>query len=132
MRPPKDTYYGDSWFILKSQLLPPWSNIRHMASAGNIELTFQDTDYQTCNGLEELLESDMELIKTGKYLQHVTLRLHVPKIVAFNDFQGRQEDVETTLVGAERLLRLFQQHQIEFEKILIPARAKEKMARKVP
>lgn len=132
MRPPKDTYYGDSWFILKSHALPPWSVIRHMASAGNIELTFQDTDYEKCTGLDELREADMELIRTGKYRQHVTLRLHVPKIVAFNDFQSRQEDVETTLYGAERLLRLFQQNQVEFEKIVIPARVREKTVGKAP
>jgi len=126
MRPPKDTYYGDSWFIFKSNALPSWSEIRHMASAGNIELTFKDTDYDRTTGIAELLESGMELIRTGKYLQHVTVRLRVPKIAAFHDFDDMQKNVETTLIGAEHLLRLFQRHQARFEEILIPARAKQK------
>jgi hypothetical protein len=126
MRPPKDTYYGDSWFEFKSNALPSWSEIRHMASAGNIELIFKDTEYERSTGIAELLEAGMELIRTGKYFQHVTIRLRAPKIAAFHDFDAMQKDVETTLIGAEQLLRLFRRHQARFEEILIPARAKQK------
>ena len=43
-----------------------------------------------------------------------------------------QKNVETTLIGAEHLLRLFQRHQARFEEILIPAQAKQKTFGKSP
>ena len=96
------------------------------SSAGNIELTFKDTEYEKSTGIAELVDAGMELIRTGKYLQHVTIRLRAPRIAAFHNFDDMQKDVDATLVGAEQLLRLFQRHQARFEEILIPARAKQR------
>ncbi len=127
MRPPKDTYYGDSWFIFKSNSLPSWSEIRHMAPAGNIELTFKNTDYERTTGIAALLEPAMELIKTGKYMRHVTVRLRVTQIAAFRDFHDMQNTVEATLIGAKQILQLFQRHQARLEQILIPARTNQKI-----
>ena len=124
MREPKDTYYGDSWFILKSNALPPRSEIRHMATAGNIELTFKDTDYAKAAGITELLEPDMTLVQTGKYQQHVTVRLPAPKIMTFNAFERDKEIIEAVLASAERLWRMFQRNRSRFETLLTPVSAK--------
>jgi hypothetical protein len=122
MRPPGPTYYGDVWFILKSAGLPNWSEIRHMPQTGSVEVSFKDTDFSKVAALGALLDKDMILMPTGKYKQHVTIRLPAPKISVFDDFVRDQTKVETALRDAERLWRLVQQKRLELDAILIPAR----------
>ena len=123
MRPPKDTYYGDTWFILKSDRLPHWCEIRHMASSGNVEITFKDTDLQKAAHLEHFLPQGMVLMSTGKYQQHVTIRASVPKILAFTEFEAHRGQVEVTFAAANTLLSLFEGNRAEFESILAVARS---------
>ncbi len=122
MRAPGPTYYGDTWFQLKSATLPAWAEVRHMAPNGNIEISFKETEFSKAAALSEVLESDMNLIATGKYKQHVTIRLPVPPIPAFDSFERDQPKIEAALLSAERLWQLYQGRRAEFEAILMPAR----------
>jgi hypothetical protein len=123
MRPPAPTYYGDTWFILKSTALPNWVNFRHMPQSGSIEVTFKDTNFSKAAAVSDLLDNDMVLMPTGKYKQHVTIRLPAPKISVFDDFARDRSNVETALLNAERLWRLVQRERIHFDEILIQARS---------
>jgi hypothetical protein len=122
MRTPGPTYYGDTWFQLKSDALPAWAEVRHMAPNGTIEISFKDTELAKAAALSEILESDMNLIATGKYKQHVTIRLPVPPIANFDSFERDQPKIETALLTAERLWRFYQDKQPKFDAILMPAR----------
>lgn len=122
MRPPAPTYSGDTWFVLKSASLPKWVQFRHMAPNGSVEMSFQNTDFIKAAALRGLLDKDIALIKTGKYDQHVTLRLPAPKISSFSNFSAAQGDVEAALQGAERLLRLAINCWVQFDEILQSAR----------
>lgn len=122
MRKPAPTWWGDTWFQLKSLTLPLWIEIRHMAPNGNVEISFKKTELAKAAALSELLESDMNLIATGKYNQHVTIRLQVPPIPAFDSFERDQTKIEAALLSAERLWRFYQAKRAEFETILRTAR----------
>ena len=122
MRPPAPTYYGDTWFVLKSAALPEWAEIRHMSQTGNIEINFKDTEFSKAAPIGALIEADMALIPTGKYKQHVTIRLPTPKIPVFDSFERVQPQIETALLNAEKLWRLYQRERARFNAILMPAR----------
>jgi hypothetical protein len=122
MRPPAPTYYGDTWFILRSLSLPTWAEIRHMAPSGNVEISFKETEFSKVAAIGGLLETGMDLIQTGKFKQHVTIRLHTPQIPAFDSFERVQPEIETALLSAERLWRLYQRERVRFDAVLMPAR----------
>jgi hypothetical protein len=122
MRAPAPTYWGDNWFVLKSASLPMWVQLRHMAQTGNIEIDFRDVDFAKSDRLAELLEGDMVHIPTGKYKQHVTVRLPTPQILRFDSFERDRSKVDAALLSAERLWRLYLEKRTEFEAILVPAR----------
>jgi hypothetical protein len=124
MRLPAPTYHGDTWFYLKSSSLPAWAEIRHMATNGNIEISFKDTDFLKTDALREFLEGDMVLMPTGKYKQHVTVRLSTPKVPVFDSFERVHPEIETTFLSAERLWRFYQRERARFEAVLLPARRK--------
>jgi hypothetical protein len=117
MRPPAPTYYGDTWFILRSAKLPNAAQIRHMPQAGNIEL--KDTNVSKVTDLSALLDKDMELISNGKYKQHATIRSKALKI----DFARDRPKVESALLLAERFWQLVQQERLHVDKILAFARS---------
>ena len=122
MRLPAPTYHGDTWFVLKSPTLPAWSEIRHMAPSGNIEISFKETEFSKAAAIVQLLESDMTLMQTGKYKQHVTVRLSTPPIPVFDSFERVRSEVENALSCAERLWRLDQRERVRFDAALVPAR----------
>lgn len=125
MRQPKPTYYGDTWFIMRSNQLPAWAEIRHMSVTGNIGIDFKDVNFEKLSLLEFLIaETNIELLAIGKHGQHATLRLQAPKIAQFNSFESEQFNVEAALLNAEQIWRLYQQERTNFEDILIPARTK--------
>jgi hypothetical protein len=66
----------------------------------------------------------MFLLPTGKYKQHVTVRLSTPMISGFDNFERVDPDIETAFLGAKRLLRLYQRERARFEAVLLPARRK--------
>jgi hypothetical protein len=102
MPPPKDSWYGDTWFIFKSSVLPEYAEIRHIAGTGNIGLDLKNVDFARALGLKELLDKDMILIATGTYKQHTTIRLPASPIAAFDDFRREQAKVDAALLNAER------------------------------
>ncbi len=118
MRVPKDTYWGDTWFILKSRHLPEKAYLRHMATSGNIELTFANTSVRDGDALRQHLEPGMALIATGKYKQHVTLRLVGPAIGSFDDFEATRSSVDAILHDAERLWRAYLAHRLAIDDAL--------------
>jgi hypothetical protein len=122
IRAPAPTYYGDTWFVLKSASLPVWVQLRHMAQTGNIEIDFKDVEFAKSDRLAKFLESDMVLISTGKYKQHVTVRISTPQIPMFDSFERDRLKVGAALLSAERLWKLYLEKRTEFEAILVPAR----------
>jgi hypothetical protein len=128
IRAPAPTYYGDTWFVLKSASLPTWAQLRHMAQTGNIEINFNDVEFAKSDRLAEFLESDMVLVSTGKYKQHVTVRLATPQIPKFDSFERDRPKVEAALLSAERLWRLYLEKLAGFEAILVPARRISRLA----
>jgi hypothetical protein len=123
MRPPAPTYWGDSWFILRSAALPNSAQIRHMPQSGSIELSFKDTNVTKTAALSALLDKDMKLLPTGKYKQHTTIRLAAPKIPVFDDFARDRRKVEAALLNAERFWQLVQQERLRIDEILVIAHA---------
>ena len=118
MRPPKDTYWGDTWIILKSPTLPGKTHLRHMAPSGKIEITFPDTVVRDAPTLNRMLEPGMSLIATGKYKQHVTIRLDGPAIMSFADFDAVASDVNGILRSAKRLWRFYLDHRPDIDRAL--------------
>ena len=134
MPPPKGVYSGETWFFLKSRSLPPESGFRHRATAGAIELIFRNTPYEQTSALEEIIGTSegVRRIYSGKYRQHVTLQMTVPKIFEFDDFEKVRANVDAALSGARALLDLFQRERSKFEDILIPARQAMKLSKRRP
>lgn len=122
MRPPAPTYYGDTWFKLKSAALPAQTEIRHMAQAGNISIDFRETDFSKAAPMGALLEDGMALVPTGKHKQHVTIRLPAPPISSFDKFERDQPKVVAALLGAKRLWHLYGRKRAKFDSILESAR----------
>lgn len=106
MKPPKDTYYDDNWFIFKCSALPNWAEFRHMGRAGNVELSFKDTDVSKAEALRSLLDEDMQLLATGTHGQHTTIRLPAETINSYDDFERECSKVEAALVNADRIRRV--------------------------
>ncbi len=123
MRAPAETYWGDTWFVLRSPSLPNSARIRHMPQPGNIELTFRDINVSTATDLSGLLDPEMRLIPTGKYNQHSTIRCAAPKIPTFDDFARDQPKVEAALLSAKKLWLLVERERARIEQILTSASA---------
>lgn len=124
IRPPGPTYWGDTWFTMKSDALPNWARIRHMAPNGNIEINFCNVDIGKSGELKQFLDADMALIATGKYKQHTTIRISIPKITSFDSFFSNCAVVEAAFLAAERLLKLYQSRRDRFDAILSEARTR--------
>jgi hypothetical protein len=133
MRLPKDTYYGDYWFQLKSSTLPAPSELKHMPYTGIVEMTFKDTDCARASVLADLIECDMKLLSTGSYKQHTTIRLCAPTITSFDNFGRDEESVRLGLLGALRLLRMYQRKSARINETVAAARlAQEPFSRVGP
>lgn len=69
-------------------------------------------------GLREVLDQDMTLLATGKYLQHTSVRLGIPKIASFDSFEDGAYIVEAALLAAERLWSLYKREKEFFDSTL--------------
>ena len=117
-RLPRPTYWGDYWFKLKSADLPLWSRLRHRAPTGDVSIDFYAVDIKNVAGLREVLDQDMRLLATGKYLQHTSIRLGIPKIASFESFEDSRNTVEAALQAAERLWSLYKRENEFFDRTL--------------
>jgi hypothetical protein len=117
-RVPGPTYWGDYWFDLKSADLPLRSQLRHRAPTGDVSIDFHNVDIKKVAGLREVLDQDMTLLATGKYLQHSSVSLSIPKIASFDSFEDSTYIVEAALLATERLWSLYKREKEFFDKIL--------------
>lgn len=88
------------WFRLKFHGLPKGAYIYHKASMGAVDLTFPGTDVQLLRELEPWLEFGMEIKQTAK---SAAIRLSVPSIERFDDFEEEKEHVAIAVNAAMRL-----------------------------
>lgn len=111
-RPPADTYAGDTWWHIKSEVLPRNVSVYHKAPFGAVDLAFNQTDVSTLQKLEDLLETDMSLVQTG---HSASIRVRVPEIKIFNDFDQEIPKIEESLGAVSRLILFFQQKRQRIE-----------------
>src|SRR5262249_43703422 len=121
-------YAGDTWLVPKSPSLPDWCRLRHKirtdlkSRTGKVELAFPNTDFAKAEPLAELLDPDMCLIPNGKHKQHVAIEIDVPEIRDVADFVLERHKVEKALQAVARLVRLFHDHRLRIEAIVVGAR----------
>jgi hypothetical protein len=129
---PKPTWYGDTWFDIKSNELPPWVKMRHRiwtskkAATGLIEISFPNADVSSMDSLKPLLESnlqDAQLIRNGAHQQHTAIEIRVPEVCATNPFEQERSKLEVALSAGERLWRFFLKHAQLIEEAVDTARA---------
>jgi hypothetical protein len=99
MRSPAQVWKGETWFRIKSRLLPRGAYINHKSEAGYVDLTFPNTTAALLNAAEPYLEDGMGIAQTNR---SAAIRLAVPKIDDFNDFERERLKVEEALVCARR------------------------------
>jgi hypothetical protein len=119
MRPPAPTWWGDSWFEVRSRLLPNGAYINHKSSPGFVDLTFPNTDVTILSSIEPVLEHGMRIEKTGK---SAAVRLEVSTIERFNDFVQERSKVAEALSAVERLLQFYIRERDQLEPVLKRAR----------
>jgi hypothetical protein len=119
MRPPGDTWSGDSWFEIRSTLLPPGAYINHKSTAGFVDLTFPNTNAALLKPIELCLEPGMRIEKTGK---SAAIRLVVRKIDQFKDFDQERAKVDEALSDVRRLLFFYTRERDRLEPALKSAR----------
>ena len=123
MREPAQTYWGDTWFILKSKTLPGWMRFRHMAATGYVEVSFADTPLGPVETLlRQIFPEGFTVTKTGKYGQHATIRRPIERIGNFGSFEAVRPIVGEAFRHFEALLRLVRDNRARLEAALIPAK----------
>ena len=115
IRPPAPTYKGDTWFEVRSAKLPKGAYVNHKASMGVVDLTFPYTDVAALRELTPHLEPDMAPVQTNK---SAAIRIEIPRILSFDDFDRERESVEKSFVTVRRLLQLFERERARFESVL--------------
>jgi len=120
MRLPAGTWRGDSWFEIRSRLLPGGAYINHKSQAGFVDLTFPDTDAALLKPIEPWLEAGMRIEQTGK---SAAIRLVVHKIDHFSDFDQERAKVAEALSGVRRLLHFYTRERNRLEPALKGAKA---------
>jgi hypothetical protein len=120
MRLPADTWWGDSWFEIRSRLLPSGAYINHKSQAGFVDLTFPDTNAALLKPIEPWLEAGMGIEKTGK---SAAIRLIASKIDHFSDFDQERAKVAEALSAVRRLLHFYTRERHRLEPALQSAKA---------
>jgi hypothetical protein len=118
MRLPGPTWKGDSWFEVRSRLLPNNAYINHKSQSGFVDLTFPNTDAILLKRIEPHLEAGMRIEKTSK---SAAVRLEVCKIELF-DFDQERAKVEEGLSAVRRLLNFYAREAVRLDPILKIAR----------
>jgi len=116
IRTPAPTYKGDTWFDFRSRIrLPKGAYINHKASMGVVDLTFPHTDVGELDHLKPHLEPNMTQVQTGK---SAAVRLEIPKIVGFDDFDRERKSVEISFEAVRRLLNWYIRERVHFNTAL--------------
>lgn len=128
IRLPADTYRGDTWFTMRSLLLPKGAYIDHKSSMGVVDLTFPNTDVAVLRKLMPYLEPDMTPVQTSK---SAAIRIKVPAILKFDDFERDKQTVTQSFLEVRRLLALYKQNREHFDAVLPPSNGREQMLAKL-
>jgi hypothetical protein len=120
MREPGPTYSGDSWFEIRSRVLPRGAYINHKSLSGVVDLTFPVTDAALLKPIEPWLEAGMRIEQTAK---SAAIRLVVHKIDHFSDFDQERAKVAEALSGVRRLLHFYTRERDRLEPALRSAKA---------
>lgn len=116
IRRPAPTYKGDTWFGFRSRMhLPQGAYLNHKASMGVVDLTFPYTEVGVLRKIQAHLEPDMAAVQTGK---SAAIRVEVPRIVSFDDFDREPGAVEESFVAVRRLLDFYIRERGHFELVL--------------
>jgi hypothetical protein len=116
IRRPAPTYKGDTWFGFRSRThLPQGAYVNHKSSLGVVDLTFPYTAAAALTPLQHHLESDMSAVQTGK---SAAIRVEVPRIVSFDDFDRERGAVEESFAAVRRLLDCYIRERVQFDSVL--------------
>ena len=118
MREPADTWRGETWFRIRSGLLRNGAYVHHKSDKGFVDLTFPDTDANLLRELGQHLEPDMSIHQTGN---SAAIRLEVPRIESFSDFEVERGKVQQALTALSRLLAFYNRQCTLIEGILYRA-----------
>lgn len=112
--PPRDAWWGDSWFEFRSKSLPRGSSVTHKTMPGQVHLSFRGIKAES---LEEALRpalesSDISVLQTGK---SASLQILVPPIETFTDFEKNRLLLTTAFASVDKLLEFWREHMILFQ-----------------
>lgn len=113
------TWWGDSWFRIRSRLLPKGAYINHKSAEGSVDLTFPHTNASSLADIRPILESGMKIQQTYK---SAAIRLAVPKIEDFSSFEDERTKVAEAFSAVTRLLRFYVRERARLEPVLEGAR----------
>jgi len=118
-RPPAPTWAGDSWFDVRSRLLPDGAYINHKSEVGFVDLTFPKTSAALLRSVEPWLEDGMRIEQTNK---SAAIRVEVSTIKRFDDFAQQRPKVAEALSSVDRLLQFYVRERSRLEPVLRSAR----------
>jgi hypothetical protein len=116
---PRRAWSGDSWFEFYNGSLPEGAYFIHKAPSGFVDLTFQKTTASRLKGIEEILETDMEVKQTTN---SAAIRLPVPKIESFQCFDDEKAKIGEAFSAVTRLFNFYIRERSRLEPALLAAR----------
>jgi hypothetical protein len=119
IRLPGPTWWGDSWFQIRSRRLPKGAYINHKSAEGSVDLTFPYTNASRLADIKPILEAGMRIEQTHK---SAAIQLAVPQIEDFSSFEQERTKVAEAFSAATRLLRFYVRECLRLEPILDGAR----------
>lgn len=119
MHKPGNSWKGEIWFRLKSDVLPKGVFIVHKSERGYVDLTFEATDIVAMQPLREFLEDGMTLDKISK---STAVRLHVPVIERYDNFASAASTAEEGFEAALRLVAFYVREVARIMPVLKSAR----------
>src|ERR1700688_2633525 len=114
MRPPAPTYRGDTWFDHRSGLLPKGVYVNYKSPRGFVDLTFPNTDPERLKALQQYLEPGIRIERTGN---SAAIRIELPGIDRFDDFETEKDKVHKALIEIARLLTFYDRERLKIQDI---------------
>lgn len=118
LRAPAPVWRGESWFEIRSRLLPKRAYINHKAEMGVVDLTFPDTDAKRLETIRPHLETGMKIEQTG---HSAAIRIEVSPIRDFADFDRERPKVAEALSAVRRLLNFYARERSYLDPVLMAA-----------
>lgn len=117
---PRKAWKGDSWFDIRSDVLPKGAYINHKSERGFVDLTFPSTNAELLAAdLRQRLEPEMKIEQT---YNSAAIRLEVPKIGRFDSFAMERDNVHQALTAVIRLITFCNRERSHVEDALSRAR----------